>query len=600
MTAEATWAVRLRRSSGLVLVELRCAATDQSGTGITGVGTDGTVADCRALQGEAGDRSCAIWSNTRISSEQWYRSGSHDDAPQAGASETTAAPKDWTWNGGKVVRSAGCATAGRERSRCFRCRWSRRCAPPTKSSSCCRSPPASATPPAGSCSTTSRAVELWGRAPEPGQTHDQFTAQYQFFGVEGERLPRSKLAEVLQTGRRIRDEEVTVQRADGTDIAVLLNIDPLFNAAGQADRRHQLLPGRHRAQAHGRCARPQPAGPARAGGALGRHLRARRHRHRRAGCRRPVPARQRGDLLDRRRRPARSCWAGGCSGRTHPDDRDVDDELYRRQVAGDIGFYSIEKRFIRRDGRMIWIAVRSSTVRDVAGHFLYGVRVVQDVTERKEAEERQKLLIDELNHRVKNTLATVQSLATQTARGTDSPEAFRQAFEGRLIALSQAHDQLTRRHWKSADLRDIVEGATAPHLTRSQERRSDRIEGEADHGDAARRADLGAGAARADHQRRRSTARCRCRRAASRCAGGSSAAAEAADAADRMARARRAAGDGAGAAGLRLALHRGQRRHRAQGIGQAGFEPDGLVCTMEIPLDAAKSQAADDIERAIH
>ena len=112
-------------------------------------------------------------------------------------------------------------------------------------------------------------------------------------------------------------------------------------------------------------------------------------------------------------------------------------------------------------------------MRDVTGHFLYGVRVVQDVTERKEAEERQKLLIDELNHRVKNTLATVQSLATQTARGTDSPDAFRKAFEGRLIALSQAHDQLTRRHWRSADLRDIVEGATAPHLAHSQEARPD-------------------------------------------------------------------------------------------------------------------------------
>ena len=146
-------------------------------------------------------------------------------------------------------------------------------------------------------------------------------------------------------------------------------------------------------------------------------------------------------------------------------------------MAGDIGFYSIEKRFIRKDGRVIWMAVRSSTVRDATGHFLYGVRVVQDITERKEAEERQKLLIDELNHRVKNTLATVQSLATQTARGTDSPEAFRKAFEGRLIALSQAHDQLTRRHWKSADLRDIVEGATAPHLARSQERRPDRDRG---------------------------------------------------------------------------------------------------------------------------
>jgi two-component sensor histidine kinase len=165
-------------------------------------------------------------------------------------------------------------------------------------------------------------------------------------------------------------------------------------------------------------------------------------------------------------------------GRTHPDDRDVDEELYKRQVAGDIGFYSIEKRFVRKDGRVIWIAVRSSTVRDNAGHFLYGVRVVQDVTERKEAEERQKLLIDELNHRVKNTLATVQSLATQTARGTDSPEDFRRSFEGRLIALSQAHDQLTRRHWRSADLRDIVEGATLPHLAQTQDQERLTIEGE--------------------------------------------------------------------------------------------------------------------------
>jgi two-component sensor histidine kinase len=126
------------------------------------------------------------------------------------------------------------------------------------------------------------------------------------------------------------------------------------------------------------------------------------------------------------------------------------------------------------------MGVRSSTVRDAGGHFLYGVRVVQDVTERKEAEERQKLLIDELNHRVKNTLATVQSLATQTARGTESPEEFRKAFEGRLIALSQAHDQLTRRHWKSADLRDIVEGVTSPHLARSRESQDQIvIEGEA-------------------------------------------------------------------------------------------------------------------------
>ena len=104
---------------------------------------------------------------------------------------------------------------------------------------------------------------------------------------------------------------------------------------------------------------------------------------------------------------------------THPDDRGEDEELYHAQVRGEFDFYSIEKRFSRGDdGRVVWCSIRSSTVRDEVGRFLYSVRVVQDITERKEAEERQRRLIDELNHRVKNTLATVQSLATQTMRGT--------------------------------------------------------------------------------------------------------------------------------------------------------------------------------------
>jgi len=88
---------------------------------------------------------------------------------------------------------------------------------------------------------------------------------------------------------------------------------------------------------------------------------------------------------------------------------------------------------------------------------------VQDITERKAAEQRQKLLIDELNHRVKNTLATVQSLASQTARGAHTPSAFREGFEGRLIALSKAHDQLTIHHWESADLRELLSATLAPY-----------------------------------------------------------------------------------------------------------------------------------------
>src|SRR6185369_7766566 len=78
-----------------------------------------------------------------------------------------------------------------------------------------------------------RAVELWGRTPEPGQTHDDFTAQNRFFTLEGDLLPRSKVAEVLHTGKAIRDEEVTVQRVNAPSLVVLINIDPMFDAEGR-------------------------------------------------------------------------------------------------------------------------------------------------------------------------------------------------------------------------------------------------------------------------------------------------------------------------------------------------------------------------------
>jgi len=148
---------------------------------------------------------------------------------------------------------------------------------------------------------------------------------------------------------------------------------------------------------------------------------------------------------------------------THPDDADTDREGFRKQVGGELDFYSVEKRFIRKDGCIIWLSVRSSPVRDAGNRLLYVVRVVQDISERKAAEQRQKLLMDELNHRVKNTLATVQSLASQTARSAHTPAAFREGFEGRLIALSKAHDQLTIHHWESADLRELLSGSLAPY-----------------------------------------------------------------------------------------------------------------------------------------
>lgn len=79
------------------------------------------------------------------------------------------------------------------------------------------------------------------------------------------------------------------------------------------------------------------------------------------------------------------------------------------------------------------------------------------VMERKRTEEHQKLLIHELNHRVKNTLAIVQSLAVQTFKGDAATPAAKQAFESRLAALAEAHDLLTGANWEAASFREVAE-----------------------------------------------------------------------------------------------------------------------------------------------
>jgi len=86
-----------------------------------------------------------------------------------------------------------------------------------------------------------------------------------------------------------------------------------------------------------------------------------------------------------------------------------------------------------------------------------------DVTERVWAERQQKLLVDELNHRVKNTLATVQAIAAQTLRTSPDPETFRANFEARLFALSATHDLLTAASWRSAALLDVLRAELRPH-----------------------------------------------------------------------------------------------------------------------------------------
>ncbi|HEX6866104.1 MAG TPA: HWE histidine kinase domain-containing protein, partial [Caulobacteraceae bacterium] len=102
-------------------------------------------------------------------------------------------------------------------------------------------------------------------------------------------------------------------------------------------------------------------------------------------------------------------------------------------------------------------------IRDAAGN-VSGIFVEgSDVTDRIRAQRQQRLLLDELNHRVKNTLANVQAIAAQTLRATSDPTAFRNAFEARLMALSATHNLLTASTWTGADLQEVLLIELEPH-----------------------------------------------------------------------------------------------------------------------------------------
>jgi PAS domain S-box-containing protein len=146
----------------------------------------------------------------------------------------------------------------------------------------------------------------------------------------------------------------------------------------------------------------------------------------------------------------------------HPEDRHAMRDVLPRVLRGERveAEYRIRRAF---DGAVRWIRDTGFPILDGAGRVHRAAGLAQDVTDQREAEQRQKLLLNELNHRVKNALAGAQALAAQTARGGASPGAFLHAFEARLMALARAHDLLTREGWRGAALAEVVGETLAPH-----------------------------------------------------------------------------------------------------------------------------------------
>ena len=159
-------------------------------------------------------------------------------------------------------------------------------------------------------------------------------------------------------------------------------------------------------------------------------------------------------------RRAADAWSGR-SHVIHADHRD----MVRQHVESYIpeaGRREMEFKIVRPDGEVRWLLGSWSGCSRQGGSGLRVMGTILDITDRKRNEERQRLLMAELDHRVKNILSNVSAVAQLSSHRAQSVEAFVESLDGRIQAISRAHGLLRRGAWASANLTELAAEALAP------------------------------------------------------------------------------------------------------------------------------------------
>jgi PAS domain S-box-containing protein len=138
-----------------------------------------------------------------------------------------------------------------------------------------------------------------------------------------------------------------------------------------------------------------------------------------------------------------------------PELRSEEDDILARLARGEhIDHYDTVR--MRKNGQRLYVSLTVSPLRDRRGVIVGASKIARDITERKRSEEMQRVLTAELHHRVKNTLAVVQSIANQSLRRARDPEHFVRSLSGRIQALARAHTLLVDRKMTGSDLADVI------------------------------------------------------------------------------------------------------------------------------------------------
>jgi PAS domain S-box-containing protein len=287
------------------------------------------------------------------------------------------------------------------------------------------------------------AADLWGCRPELGSS--QWCGSWRLYWPDGRPLPHDQcpMAVALKEGRPVRDLEAIAERPDGTRVRFLPYPTPLRDAAGRLIGAINLLMDiTDREEAALESAQLAA-----------------------------IVASSDDAIVSKTLDGTITSWNEGATrifgyeasemigqsilkfipSELHHEERQI---LARLQRGERIQHYETVR--VAKDGSRVDVSLTVSPVRDRSGRVIGASKVGRDITERKRAEQLQRVLLDELNHRVKNTLATVQAIASQSLIHAKSPNDFVTGFSGRVQALAKAHTLLTKRDMQGADVMELV------------------------------------------------------------------------------------------------------------------------------------------------
>ncbi len=300
------------------------------------------------------------------------------------------------------------------------------------------------------------AAEFWGRAPVLGE--ERWCGSYRLYWPDGQPLPLSEcpMATALKSGEAVRNVEAIMERPDGSRATFLPFPTPLFDPAGRLTGGINMLVD----------------------------ITERQHIDEMKEHFSAIVASSDDAIISKNLDGIIRSWNQGAErvfGYTPeeaigrhvsiliPADRLDEEPGIIERIRRGIRIHHYETKRQRKDGSLIDISLTVSPIKNSRGDVIGASKIARDITERKRAEETKELLLQEIKHRVKNTLGTVQAIASQTFR--DAPPQEREAFTARLRALSAAHDLLTQRDFDQVSARQMTARALAPF----QENRAERI-----------------------------------------------------------------------------------------------------------------------------